>query len=172
MFLLLIVFIVVPILELFVIIKVGGAIGVLPTIGLLILDSLVGAALLRSQGRAVWARFNTALAESRVPAREVFDGALVIFGAALLMTPGFLTDILGLILLIPPTRAVVRGILSRTFAGRIARGGSAVFWTVRGAAGSGRSQPGGPPPQSHDYEGTARDVTEPPHELPGGSSNG
>ncbi len=98
-------FIVVPIAELYVIIKVGEAIGVLNTIALLILDSLIGAALWRSQGRAVWTRFNRALAEGRVPHREVLDGVLVIFGGALLLTPGFLTDLLGLVLLLPPSRS-------------------------------------------------------------------
>ena len=106
--LLVVLFIVVPIAELYVLIQIGQAIGVLPTIALLILDSVLGAALMRAQGRAAWMRFNRALAEGRVPGREVMDGALVIFGGALLLTPGFLSDILGLILLLPPTRAIVR----------------------------------------------------------------
>jgi UPF0716 protein FxsA len=113
------IFIVVPIAELYVLIQIGQAIGILPTIALLILDSVLGAALMRSQGRAAWTRFNAALAEGRVPGREVMDGALVIFGGALLLTPGFLSDILGLILLLPPTRAVVRKILLARFGGRI-----------------------------------------------------
>ena len=104
-------FVVVPIVELYVIIQIGSSIGVVPTIALLILDSVLGAALMRSQGRAAWARFNRALVEGRVPGREVLDGALVIFGGALLLTPGFLTDILGLTLLLPPTRALVRRML-------------------------------------------------------------
>src|SRR5215207_9934593 len=117
--LLFILFIVVPILELYVLIQIGQSIGVLPTIALLIADSVLGAALMRSQGRAAWLRFNTAIAEGRVPGREVIDGALVIFGGALLLTPGFLSDILGLILLIPPTRAVVRTVLVRRFGARV-----------------------------------------------------
>jgi len=112
-------FIVVPIAELYVIIKIGGAIGLLPTVGLLLLDSVLGAALMRSQGRAAWRRFNAAMAEGRMPGREVIDGALVIFGGALLLTPGFLSDILGVILLLPPTRALVRAMLVRRFAGRL-----------------------------------------------------
>ena len=100
-------------------IQIGQAIGVLPTIALLIADSILGAALMRSQGRAAWMRFNAALAEGRVPGREVIDGALVIFGGALLLTPGFLSDILGLSLLLPPTRAVIRGVLLKRFAGRV-----------------------------------------------------
>ena len=117
--LLVVLFIVVPIAELYVLIQIGQAIGILPTIALLILDSILGAALMRSQGRAAWMRFNRALAEGRVPGREVIDGALVIFGGALLLTPGFLSDILGLILLLPPTRALVRTVLCARFAGRI-----------------------------------------------------
>ena len=115
--LLVLIFIVLPIAELYVIIQVGGAIGVLPTIALLIVDSFLGAALLRSQGRAAWRRFNEALADGRVPAREVFDGAMIILGGALLLTPGFITDIFGLLLLIPPTRAIFRGLVAR-MAGR------------------------------------------------------
>ncbi len=117
--LLFVLFVVVPIAELYLLIQIGQAIGVLPTIALLIVDSLLGAALMRSQGRAAWMRFNAALAEGRVPGREVMDGALVIFGGALLLTPGFLSDILGLSLLLPPTRAVIRGVLLKRFAGRV-----------------------------------------------------
>ena len=72
--LLLLLFIVVPIVEIFVIIQVGEAIGVLPTIALLIADSILGAMLWRAQGRTAWRRFNAAIAEGRVPAREVLDG--------------------------------------------------------------------------------------------------
>ncbi len=112
-------FVVVPLAELFVIIQVGQAIGVWWTIGILIADSILGSVLMRSQGRSAWRRFNDALRAGRVPAREVIDGALVIFGGALLLTPGFLTDILGLVLLLPPTRAVVRAVLLRRFAHRL-----------------------------------------------------
>ena len=101
-------FIVVPIAELFVIIQVGQAIGVWWTIAILIADSILGSVLMRSQGRAAWRRFNDATQAGRVPAREVLDGVLVIFGGALLLTPGFITDVFGLLLLLPPTRAVVR----------------------------------------------------------------
>jgi UPF0716 protein FxsA len=117
--LLFILFIVVPIAELAVLIQIGQWIGVLPTIALLIADSILGAALMRSQGRAAWMRFNAALAEGRVPGREVMDGVLVIFGGALLLTPGFLSDILGLILLLPPTRALVRTVLVRRYGARL-----------------------------------------------------
>src|SRR3954447_953921 len=117
--LLLLLFIVVPIVELFVILQVGQAIGVLPTVALLIADSVIGSVLMRSQGRAAWRRFNAALAEGRIPHREVLDGALVIFGGALLLTPGFVSDIFGILLLLPPTRALVRAVVARRILPRL-----------------------------------------------------
>src|SRR5919199_3606483 len=117
--LLIVLFIVVPIAELAVIIQVGQLIGVWWTIALLLADSVLGSMLMRSQGRAAWRRFNAALAAGRPPAREVLDGALVIFGGALLLTPGFITDIFGLAFLLPPTRAVLRRLLVRRFAHRM-----------------------------------------------------
>jgi len=155
-FLLVLIFIVVPVAELYVIIQIGGAIGIVPTLSLLVIDALLGSMLLRQQGRAAWVRFNRALAENRLPHKEVFDGVLIIFGGALLITPGFLTDILGLILLIPPTRAIVRGILSRVVRGRIAMGGGATIWTLgrtqrpprrRPAPGGPGAAQGGPGPR-------------------------
>src|SRR3954470_15876324 len=164
MLFLVLLFIVLPIAEIYVIIKVGEAIGVLPTLALLIVDGFLGAALARSQGRAAWERFNRALAEGRVPAREVFDGAMVILGGALLVTPGFITDIFGLILLIPPTRALVRGTMAGFAKRRVTFG-----WRV--ASPPPRPRQGGPPPDArgYDYEGTAREVDE--TELPPGSGN-
>src|SRR6478735_6123813 len=112
-------FIVVPILELYVIIQIGGLIGIWPTLALLLADALLGSWLLRHQGRGAWARFNKAIAERRFPGREVADGLLIAIGGTLLLTPGFLSDIVGAILLIPPTRAIVRrllrGIAARRF---------------------------------------------------------
>jgi UPF0716 protein FxsA len=163
------IFIVLPIAEIYVIIKVGEAIGVLPTIALLILDSFLGAALLRSQGRAAWARFNEALARGRIPAREVFDGAMVILGGAFLITPGFISDAIGLLLLIPPSRAIFRGIVARMARRR------AVFALWTGRRGPGRPPGDEPRPgatKGYDYEGTAREVPESDRELPGPSANG
>ena len=148
-------FVVVPIAELAVIIQVGQLIGVWWTIALLIADSVLGSVLMRSQGRAAWRRFNEATRAGRVPAREVLDGALVIFGGALLLTPGFITDVLGLLLLLPPTRAVVRGLLARRLAHRM-------VVTMSG--------PRVRPRHDDDVEGTAVDVDSdrigPPREAP------
>ena len=166
-------FILVPIVELWAIIQVGSMIGVFPTIALLLLDSLLGAWLLRHQGRISWRRFRETLAGGRVPAKETADGGLVIFGGALLLTPGFVTDLLGFVLLIPGTRAIVRRVVMRraVTAGAASMGGPAV-WTVRGVdwgmrgarAYRGRPRPAdGRPAARRDYdvEGTAVDADRP-----------
>jgi UPF0716 protein FxsA len=115
------IFVAVPLAELYLILQVGDLIGVVPTIALLAADSVLGALLLRSQGRAVWRRFNDALASGRMPHREVQDGVLVIFGGAFLITPGFITDVVGLLLLLPPTRAVIRRLGMRLLQRRLMR---------------------------------------------------
>src|ERR671937_1723331 len=114
-------FIALPLAELYVILKVGDAIGVFWTILLLAADSVAGSMLLRSQGRAVWRRFNRALSEGRMPHREVQDGVLVIFGGAFLITPGFITDVFGLAMLLPPTRALIRRFGMRQVVRRVER---------------------------------------------------
>src|SRR5215204_2239677 len=127
-------FIVVPLAELYVILKVGDAIGAVWTILLLAADSVLGSLLLRSQGRSVWRRFNATLTEGRMPHREVIDGVLVIFGGAFLVTPGFLTDIVGLALLLPPSRAIIRRLLVRRLGRRVAVGGGRPDYDVEGSA--------------------------------------
>jgi UPF0716 protein FxsA len=127
-------FIVVPLAELYVILKVGDAIGALWTILLLAADSVLGSLLLRAQGRSVWRRFNEALTAGRMPHREVMDGVLVIFGGAFLITPGFLTDIVGLLLLLPPTRSVIRRLVARRLGRRVAVGVTHEPYDVEGTA--------------------------------------
>ena len=142
---LVVLFIVIPLAELYAIYLVGDAIGVIPTLLLLAVDSIVGALLLKSQGRAVWRRFNEALASGRMPHREVQDGVLVIFGGAFLITPGFLTDVIGLLLLLPPTRAVLRRLIMRRVGRRV---------EMRVAQ-----------PRGFDVEGTASEYEQPPRRL-------
>jgi UPF0716 protein FxsA len=151
--LLVLLFIVVPIAELYVIIKVGEAIGLVPTLALLFLDAILGSMLWRHQGRAAWVRFNRALSENRLPHKEVFDGVLIILGGALLVTPGFISDVFGLILLIPPTRAIVRAVSARWVRRRMARG-ELTFWTIGSAPRRPRGRPatGGPPPRGPEPE--------------------
>lgn len=167
--LLLVLFIVVPLAELYVLIQIGQVIGLVPTLLLLLADSIVGTLLLKSQGRAAWRRFNEATAAGRIPAREVADGALIILGGSLLLTPGFLTDIFGLLLLIPPTRAMFRKTVVAMFARRTPLGYVGIkaaphaerAWNERAAR---RRAPAG------DYvEGTATEAPhddEPPPERP------
>lgn len=170
--LLFVVFIVVPIAEIYVLLQIGQLIGLPLTIAVLIIDSLIGASLLRSQGRAAWVRFTAALAEGRMPGREAIDGALVIFGGALLLTPGFLSDILGVLLLISPTRALVRTLLLKRLEARIAAGRSGGPWVVAfgrrpgGARRPGQRQPGAQPGGDDDVvDSSARDVDERRGEL-------
>jgi UPF0716 protein FxsA len=153
------IFIVVPILEIAVIIQVGEAIGVWWTIALLFADAFFGAWLLRHQGGAAWRRFNVAVAERRVPTREVLDGVLIVFGAALLITPGFISDIFGVLLLAPPTRALVRRWLGR----RAASGKLRMSFT---AARGTRGGPGFAGPASYDVEGSAHEIPPDPPQLP------
>jgi UPF0716 protein FxsA len=120
-------FIVVPLAELYVILKVGDAIGVLWTVVLLLADSVLGTMLFRSQGRTVWRRFNETMSAGRVPHRELIDGVLIIFGGAFLITPGFLTDIFGLLLLLPPTRSVIRRLVARRLGRRVVVGGRETY---------------------------------------------
>jgi UPF0716 protein FxsA len=130
--LLVLLFIVVPIAEIYLIIQVGQAIGVLWTILLLIADSIIGARLLSWQGRRAWLRFQEAIAQGRVPHREVMDGVLIIVGGAFLLAPGFITDVIGLVLLVPPSRALVRRLLAWAIISRRFRFARTTTWTSGG----------------------------------------
>jgi UPF0716 protein FxsA len=113
-------FLVVPIAELAVLIRVGQWIGVVNTIGMLILVSVVGAWLAKRAGLSVLRRIQRQLELGQMPGVELVDGSLVLLAGVLLITPGFLSDILGILLLLPPVRATVRRVLRRRFAQRIA----------------------------------------------------
>jgi UPF0716 protein FxsA len=158
--LLFVLFVLLPLAELYVIIQIAGQIGIIWTLLLLVADSIAGTMLMKSQGRTAWRRFNEATSAGRVPAREVADGALIILGGAFLLTPGFITDIIGFALLIPPTRALFR----KTVVGLFAKRNPVAFVGVKAAphaermwnerAERRRSQPG-----NGDYvEGTASEV--------------
>jgi UPF0716 protein FxsA len=110
--LLLVAFVFVPIVEIWVIVQVGQAIGIVPTLVLLLADAVLGTWLFRREGRRAWTAMREAIAAHRVPAKEVADGALVVVGGAFLLTPGFVTDVLGVLCLLPPTRAVLRRALT------------------------------------------------------------
>ena len=140
-------FIVLPLAELYLIFKVGDAIGWQWAILILAADSVIGSLLLRSQGRAAWRRLNEALAAGRMPHREVQDGVLVVFGGAFLITPGFITDVIGLLMLLPPTRPLVRRLVMRALTRRVEK---------RVARPRG----------DFDVEGSATEPEVPPGQLP------
>jgi UPF0716 protein FxsA len=128
--------------ELFVAIKVAEAIGVLYMILLLIVSWPLGGWALRSQGGAAWRRLSAAVSAGRSPGREALDGVLVLTGGLLLIVPGFLSDLVGICALLPPTRSLLRGRLARHLHSRL----------VVGAARWGRTAP------AYDVDSTATDV--------------
>lgn len=106
----------IPIAELYVIVQVAHHIGLIETLALLIVLSVTGGWLLKREGLATWMRMQETLRAGRMPGKEVTDGALILLGGALLLTPGFITDVAGLLLLLPPTRALLKGTSSRVIA--------------------------------------------------------
>jgi UPF0716 protein FxsA len=131
--------------ELFVAIEVASVIGVPATALLLIAAWPVGAWALRSQGRAMWRRFSEAVASGRPPGREAADGALVLIGGLAMLIPGFITDVLGALMLLPPSRALTRRLLVGHLHSRV---------VVR-ATSFGRG------PVSYDADSTAIDLDQP-----------
>jgi UPF0716 protein FxsA len=108
-------FAVIPVAEIYVLVSVGGAIGVLPTVALVLLTALAGAHLARLQGLAVMMRIRENLAQGFMPAEELLDGLLIFLAGMTLLTPGFLTDIMGLLILLPATRNVFKRWLRKKF---------------------------------------------------------
>lgn len=128
----------VPLIEIWALVRVADLTGWGTALGLLLAMSVAGAVLLRREGAKAWRAFATALAEGRLPAAEVVDGALVIVGGALMLTPGFVTDVVGLACVLPPSRALVNRALRRQVRGLLGVNGIALW-------GSGR-RPRGPVP--------------------------
>lgn len=139
------VLIAVPALELFVFIEVGHAIGWLPAVVLLLGTSVVGVQIVRIQGRSTLERVSLAVSERRAPGRAAVDGALGFLGGLLLVVPGFITDALGALLLLTPTRALIRRWISRRYAARM----------MSFVASAGRFAPGRRRPAPADVESTA-----------------
>ena len=107
-------FVAVPVTELYLLIQVGGVIGALPTIGLVLLTAAVGVSLLRQQGMATLARARERIDAGTLPAAELLEGVALLVAGALLLTPGFVTDTIGVLLLIPASRrALVRALIDR-----------------------------------------------------------
>jgi UPF0716 protein FxsA len=112
-------FVIVPIVEIYVIIQVGQAIGAWWTILLLIADSIFGSWLIAHEGRRAWQALTVALSSGRMPSRELADGALILIGGTLMLSPGFVTDAVGILLILPFTRPFARAALTRVVARRL-----------------------------------------------------
>lgn len=117
-FLLVALFVGLPILEIYVIIQIGEQIGVLPTVLLLVVESLLGGVLVKHEGRRAWLALRGAIGTGRMPGRELADGALVLIGGTLLLTPGFVTDVFGFFFVLPFTRPLARRLLGTVVARR------------------------------------------------------
>jgi UPF0716 protein FxsA len=119
---LLVALVVVPLAEIYVLIQVGQVIGAWWTIVLLVADSLLGGWLIRREGGRAWRALSTSLQSGRMPARELADGALILVGGALMLSPGFVTDLLGILLILPFTRPVARRALTTVLSRRLLAG--------------------------------------------------
>ena len=135
-------FVVMPLLEIYVLIQVGQVIGVWWTILLLIADSILGGWLIRHEGARAWRALTTALNSGQMPAKELADGALILIGGTLMLSPGFVTDALGILLILPVTRPVARRALTRVVSRRLLAAG-AVDVRMNTRRGP-RPGPGGP----------------------------
>jgi UPF0716 protein FxsA len=146
-------FVVVPLVEIWAILQVGQLVGPWWTIVLLVLDSMVGAWLIKREGGRAWAALREALQHGRMPAREIADGALILIGGTLMLSPGFVLDIAGIVLILPFTRPVARRLLTKvverrlvvapTFGSPFGRPGAGPgFGTGFGPGDDGRPGPG------------------------------
>ncbi len=149
--LLLVLFVVVPLVEIYVIIQVGQAIGPWWTILLLVLDSIFGTWLVRHEGSRAWRALREALDSGRMPARELADGALILVGGTLMLAPGFVTDAFGILMILPFTRPAFRRVLSGLVANRLVVMGPA------GAPGPGTARRPGPGPDGPVIRGEVVD---------------
>ncbi|RLE29764.1 MAG: membrane protein FxsA [Acidobacteria bacterium] len=122
-FRLLLLFTVVPALELFLLIQLGRYVGFWPTAALVLGTGVVGAWLTRREGLKVLRAVNTEMAEGRMPTDYLLDGLLILLAGAVLLTPGLLTDAVGFVLLAPPARRVIRGVVSKVISKRITTSG-------------------------------------------------
>ena len=145
-----------PIAELFVMVQVADAIGFFWMLSLIFLSTVSGFLVLRHRGRVHWQRLRGAVSERRPPAREAFDGFMITFGAVLLIIPGFITTGIGLLLLFPPSRWLIRIVLFMLFASRFRMATTTATWGSRGYNAYRGSR------ADYDVEGEAVDVTDQP----------
>lgn len=135
---LLLLFLIVPLVDLALLVTIGDRIGLGPTIAVVVLTAVVGSWLARREGMAAWQRVQSKLATGGIPGPELIDGVVILVAGTLLLTPGFLTDVVGLLGLFPPTRALARRGLRRRFEQAVQKG------TVRVVSGGPMGTPFGP----------------------------
>jgi len=134
---LLLLFILVPIVELILLIQLGGLIGMWPTIGLIVVTGAAGASLARWQGLSVLRQIQIDMASGKLPGGALVDGVIILMAAALMVTPGLLTDIVGFLCLVPGFRGVMKRMLKRRFEKAIADGSGNIFIHTGGGGGPG-----------------------------------
>ena len=155
--LLLVAFVVVPLLEIFVLIQVGQVIGAWWTILLLIADSILGTWLIRREGGRAFAALRSALNSGQMPAKELADGALILIGGTLMLSPGFVTDLLGILLILPFTRPLARRALTGVVTRRLVGAGAAAYMPRPGTNQPGNQQRPHPNPDGSVVEGEVVD---------------
>lgn len=137
-------FVLVPLVEIWAILQVGQLVGPWWTIALLVLDSVIGAWLIKREGGRAWQALREALQQGRMPAKEIADGALILIGGTLMLSPGFVLDIAGILLILPFTRPVARRLLTSVVERRLVA--TPTFGPFGGAFGAGNgSRPGAGP---------------------------
>lgn len=170
-----ILFLVIPIIEIFFLIKVGEVIGAFPTIILVVLTAVIGAGLLRQQGLSTLARFQKNLSTGKIPAQEMVEGILLAVGGALLMTPGFVTDTMGFLCLLPFSRKFIAGNIIKRSTAKFTAGMSGGFSS---GAGGFTGESGGFYHESHRetesdvYEGEFTEVEKDPKVLGSNKNTG
>ena len=152
-----------PVLELMLLIEVGSQLGGMTTIGLCLATGFIGASLARSQGAGVLRRMQHTVQQGGLPARELLDGVLILVAGVVLLTPGFVTDAVGILFLLPPSRAIIRALLFRWIQAKLAQG----TWTVhsQGAGGFQAHWSGGEGSvrAQADVAGSLPEIIEPEH---------
>lgn len=154
-------FLLLPAVELGLLIQVDRLIGFGPTVGLIIVTGIAGSYLARREGVHTWRRLNSRLSKGDLPGKELIDGVIILVAGALLVTPGVLTDIVGFLGLLPPTRAIIRRILMRRFRAKMQEGSMQVQFGIFGGPAPGpNGGPASPPPSDGtsppSWEGAAR----------------
>ena len=148
----LLILLITPIVELALLIQVGEWIGFWPTMGIIVATAFLGSYMLRREGLAVWRRFNARLSAGDLPGTEVVDGVIVLMAGALLVTPGVLSDVVGILGLLPPTRATIRSLIMKKVRAKIAAGtASAGFFSFG-------SSPDAPEAETGGWSGEATDT--------------